>query len=126
MYPVRDLITGGAVYRPVPPKKKRNERVMKKTTIPRKQVISDIKEMFGIPADGKRKDEGGCSFCSEKDDDTATFCIDKRHCERDEVIGRLSGYFSDKLIEGGLCRVENITFIWTQFHIGKVEKKDLP
>ena len=96
---------------------------MARTTISRKQVINDLREMFNLPAEGKRLDEGGCSFCSEKENDTASFCIDKKHYERGEVIGKLSEYFADKVIEGGWCRVENITFVWTQFHIELVEKK---
>lgn len=97
---------------------------MKRTKISRKQVISDLRGLFGLPAEGKRLDEGGCSFCNEKENDTASFSIDKKHYERYEVLAKLNDYFADKVIEGGWCRVENITLVWTQFHIELVEKQE--
>ena len=31
---------------------------------------------------------------------------------------------ADKVIDGGRCRVDNITFVWTQFYIELVNKKE--
>jgi hypothetical protein len=97
---------------------------MEKTTIPRLQVISDLRDLFVLPANGMRKDDTGCSFCTVKENDTANFSIDKKHFERYEVLQKLNGYFADKVIDGGWCRVDNITFVWTQFHIELVNKKE--
>lgn len=97
---------------------------MQRTTIPRSQVISDLRDLFGLPADGMRKDDAGCSLCTVKENDTADFGIDKKHFERHEVLQKLIEYFADKVIDGGRCRVDNITFVWTQFHIELVNKKE--
>lgn len=97
---------------------------MERTTIPRSQVISDLRDLFGLPADGLRKDDTGYSFYTVKENDTADFCIDKKHFERYEVLQKLNKYFADKVIDGGSCRVDNITFVWTLFHIELVNKKD--
>lgn len=97
---------------------------MARTTIPRSQVISDLRDLFGLPSEGKRKDDTGCSFCTVKENDTADFCIDKKHFERYEVLQKLNEYFADKVIDGGWCRVDNITFVWTQFYIELANKKD--
>lgn len=96
---------------------------MARTIISRKQAISDLRELFGLPAEGKRQDYDGCSFCSKKENDTAAFCIDKRHFERYEVLQKLSEYFADKVIDGGRCRVDNITFVWTRFWIELARKE---
>lgn len=97
---------------------------MPKTTIPRLQVISDLRDLFGLPADGMRKDDAGCSFCTVKENDTADFSIDKKHFERYEVLQKLNEYFADKVIDGGWCRVANITFVFTKFWIEQVKKED--
>lgn len=97
---------------------------MARTTIPRSQVISDLRDLFGLPSEGMRKDDTGCSFCTVKENDTADFSIDKKHFERYEVLQKLNEYFADKVIDGGWCRVDNITFVWTQFYIELANKKD--
>lgn len=96
---------------------------MAKTIISRKQAISDLRELFGLPAEGNRQDGDGNSFCREKENDTAAFYIDKKHFQRYEVLQKLSEYFADKAIDGGWCRVDNITFVWTQFWIELVKKE---
>ena len=93
-----------------------------KTTISRSQVISDLRDLFGLPAEGREMRDGGCSFCTVKENDTAEFFIDKKHFERYEVLQKLKEYFADKVIDGGWCRVDNITFVWTQFYIELVNK----
>lgn len=72
-----------------------------------------------------RKDDTGYSFCTVKENDTADFCIDKKHFERYEVLQKLNEYFADKVIDGGWCRVANITFVFTQFWIEKVSKRNI-
>ena len=95
---------------------------MQRTTISRSRVISDLRDLFGLPCDGMRRDDTGCSFCTVKENDTGDFFIDKKHFERYEVLQKLKEYFADKVIDGGWCRVDNITFVWTQFHIELVNK----
>ncbi len=77
---------------------------MKKTII---EVISDLKELFEL---NKENDFGS----SESDN---KFMIDKRQFNRFEVLEKLQNYFSDKTIDGGYLKVDNITFVHTTFEV---------
>lgn len=79
---------------------------MKKVTI--SEAIADIREMFNIK-------DSSLSKCL----DDGCFMIDKREFERDETIYKIQDYFTDKYIDGGQCRIEPITLLWTVFHIEK-------
>lgn len=78
--------------------------------ITKQQAIADLEKIFNTRSWENRED--GKSFADKGD-----FFIDKRDCEQYEVMAKLKEYFKDKTIEGGQCRVENITLLWTIFHI---------
>ena len=82
---------------------------MKKSELTKEQVINDLKKEFNIT-----------DCCLSKYSD-GTFLIDKREFKRFEIIEKLLRYFADKIIIKGQCRVENITLLYTTFHI---ENKD--
>lgn len=83
--------------------------------ITRRIAIEAIKKMFETNT-GK---EDNASRLIEKEDDTATFFLDKRKYERDEIIERLSRYFDDVIIIDGQCRISAITFVFTTVRIEK-------
>lgn len=82
---------------------------MKKSELTKEQVINDLKKEFNIT---------DCSLSKYSD---GTFLIDKREFQRYDTIEKLLRYFADKIIIKGQCRVENITLLYTTFHI---ENKD--
>ena len=84
------------------------------TKIPIKEVIVDIKSLFGLNEENK--------FGSMENEDK--FYINKQHFERFEVIGKLQNYFEDKFIDGGYVKVSPITMIFTSFEV-KVGKPEL-
>lgn len=62
--------------------------------------------------------EDNASRLFEKENDNATFLIDKRKYERDEIIEKLSEYFKNVSIIDGLCRItDNIMFVFTTVEI---------
>ena len=71
-----------------------------------KQVISDLKELFGY-------DEK----CNDVIVNGNKFLINKQKFERFQVIEMLQGYFSDKVVNGGYLQVGSITFVYTDFEI---------
>lgn len=78
--------------------------------ITKQQAIADLTKIFNTRSWEDRED--GKSFVYKAD-----FFIDKRDCERCEVMAKLKEYLKDKTIKGGQCRVEVITLLWTVFHI---------
>lgn len=86
-----------------------------KTGITKEKAVDDIKNIFDLSINEKNK-ENIISFYSQVDGRTS-FYIDKRKYNRMEVISILSEYFSDKYISEGQCRIENITLVYTVFHI---------
>ena len=89
---------------------------MEKKTITRRQAIDAIKKMFCFNGDQKEGNHAK-SFCKEGENDTAEFYVNKLHYERGEVIGKLQEYFRDKVIDGGQCRIDGITFVFTTLYI---------
>ena len=76
------------------------------------EAIADIRKLFNIEGNSLSiNNDNGC------------FMIDKRECTRYETINRLQDYFTDKYIDGGQCRIEPITLLWTVFYIEKREDK---
>ena len=71
---------------------------------------ADLRNVFNTLSFADRKD--GRAF-----EERGNFYIDKRECEREETISKLQQYFADKYIDGGQCRIESITLVWTVFHI---------
>lgn len=69
-------------------------------------AIKDIKELFNITDSSLSKvSESGC------------FMIDKREYERFDIIDKLQSYFKNRYLDGGQCRIEPITLLWTVFYI---------
>lgn len=93
-------------------------------TITLKEATEGIKNLFEVNTYGNRR--VGKSYFVENSDGT-TFYFDKRQYWRDEVIGKLSEYFDGKRIEGGQCRIDGITLLWTAVHLEKLpEEKKSP
>lgn len=92
----------------------------KKITL--QEAFDGIKGLFDLVPFGQH--EGHKSFYTQKEDGTATFFFDKNQYWRDEVINRLAEYFSDKVIDGGQCRIDSITLVWTTVHLEKREEVD--
>ena len=74
--------------------------------VSKEQVISDLTKEFKITDNSLSKSDG-----------KGTFLIDKREFERFETIDKLQKYFANKVIINGQCRVDNITLLYTGFHI---------
>ena len=86
----------------------------------RREAIEAIKEMF----ETNTGQEDNASRLIEKENDTATFMLDKRKYERGEIIEKLSELFKDVNITNGLCRIEGITFVFTTVKIEERPKKE--
>lgn len=80
--------------------------------ITKQEAVEALKELF----DYKNNKDNKNVMVSEKDG-TTTFMVNKSFLERYEVVGKLQDFFSDKVIDGGQCRVDSITFVWTMFKI---------
>jgi len=81
--------------------------------ITRREAIDALKGMFET---NTGKDDNASRFI-EGDNDTATFMLDKRKYERYEIIDKLSNYFNGVSIIDGQCRIDNITFVFTNVYI---------
>ena len=86
----------------------------------RREAIEAIKGMF----ETNTGQEDNVSRLIEEENDTATFMLDKRKYERGEIIGKLSEYFKDVNIVDGLCRIGDITFVFTTVKIEERPKKE--
>lgn len=86
----------------------------------RREAIEAIKEMF----ETNTGQQDNVSRLIENDNDTATFMLDKRKYERDEIIEKLSDYFKDVNIVDGLCRISGFTFVFTKVTIEERPKKE--
>ena len=84
--------------------------------ITRREAIEAIKGMFETET-GR---EDNISRFFEEADDTATFMIDKRKYEREEIIEKLRDFFDGVNIIDGQCRIGDFTFVFT---IVKIEKR---
>lgn len=86
----------------------------------RREAIESIKEMF----ETNTGQEDNVSRLIEEENDTATFMLDKRKYERGEIVEKLSEFFKDVNIVDGLCRIEDITFVFTTVKIEERRKKE--
>lgn len=82
-------------------------------TITRREAIDAIKGMF----ETNTGEADNASMLSEKENDTATFMLDKRKYERYEIIDKLSKFFDGVSIIDGQCRIDSITFVFTNVYI---------
>ncbi len=87
---------------------------MERITI--QQASEAVIELFDCLPFEKKED--GKSFYVNKDDRTS-FYLDKRQHPRYEVEDKLIEHFTNRVIEGGQCRIEPITILWTVVHIEK-------
>lgn len=78
----------------------------------KQETIEALKQLFDYEA---HKDSREVMVIEENGN--ASFMIDKRYMERYAVINILQRFFADKYIEGGQCRIDNITLVWTTFDI---------
>lgn len=81
--------------------------------ITRREAIEAIKGMF----ETNTGQEDNVSLLCEKENDNATFLLDKRKYERGEIIEKLSEYFKDVSIIDGLCHISAITLAFTTVKI---------
>lgn len=88
--------------------------------ITKQQAVEIIKNAFELKEFSER--EEGKSFYGE-DGETVTFLFDKRQYDRYTVIEKLKECFNGKNIEGGQCRIESMTLLWTIAHIENRPKK---
>jgi hypothetical protein len=86
--------------------------------ITRREAIDVLKGMFETNT-GK---EDNASMLTEKENDTATFMLDKRKYERYEILDKLSKFFDGVSIIDGQCRIDSITFVFTTVHIEEQPK----
>ena len=85
--------------------------------ISKQEAIDAIKGMFSLVEFEKRKP--GLSFYMEKNGN-ADFFFDKQQYEREEVVDNLRRYFMEKDIEGGMCKIDAITLVWT--HVSVIDR----
>lgn len=78
----------------------------------KQETIEALKQLFDYEA---HKDSREVMVFEENG--TASFMIEKRYMDRYAVVDTLQRFFADKYIEGGQCRVDNITLVWTTFYI---------
>ncbi len=89
-----------------------------------KEATEGIKNLFDVNTWGNR--QYGKSYFVENSFGT-TFYFDKRQYWRDDVVAKLNEYFNGKSIEGGQCRIDGITLLWTAVHLEKLpEEKKSP
>lgn len=90
--------------------------------ITKQKTVEALKKVFKYKAHKDNREV----IVAEKENGGAMFMIDKRYMERFMVIGKLQEFFAERYIEGGQCRVDAITLIYTVFFIEdrppKVEK----
>lgn len=88
--------------------------------ISKQETIEALKKVFDYEAHKDSREV----IVSEKNGD-ATFMVDKRYMERSEVLDKLKEFFADKYIDGGQCRFDNFTFLYTNFTIEDRKKKEV-
>ena len=82
-------------------------------SLTKQETVEALKKVF----DYKAHQESREVMVTEKENGDATFMVEKCYMERYEVIEKLQEFFADKCIDGGQCRVDNVTFVWTAFYI---------
>lgn len=77
--------------------------------ITRREAIDAIKGMFEV----NTGNPDNKSVLNEKENDTATFMLDKRKYEREEIINKLCDFFSDVSIIDGRCTIGRLSLVFT-------------
>ena len=78
----------------------------------KQETIEALKKLFDYESHKENRE-----VIVAEHDYGATFMIDKRYLERYEVIERLQNFFTNKVIDGGQCRIDSITLLYTSFFI---------
>jgi hypothetical protein len=88
---------------------------MEKTKVTLEQAAADISRMFSFDDKGIHDGNGRSFFDKTKGE----FYINKLDWERFQVLNMLQNYFADKYIDGGRCKVDPITMVFTTFSLKK-------
>lgn len=80
----------------------------------KQETVEALKELFDYK---NNKESKNVLVVENKEEGRTTFMVNKQYMERLEVISKLQEFFSDKVIDNGQCRVDNITFVFTAFFI---------
>lgn len=80
----------------------------------KQETVEALKELFDYE---NNKESKNMLVVENKEEGSTTFMVYKQYMERFEVIDKLREFFADKVIDGGQCRVDNITFLFTAFFI---------
>ena len=80
----------------------------------KQETVEALKELFDYE---NNKESKNVIVDDNNKEGITTFLVNKQYMERFEVIDKLQGFFADKVIDNGQCRVDNITFIYTMFFI---------
>lgn len=89
---------------------------MEKITI--EKATQDLKEIFNAVTVDEFRNGDHLSWYKMENGESFFF-IDKQRHERGETIEILQNYFADKVIDGGYCTLDAISFVWTTFEIKK-------
>ena len=82
--------------------------------ITKQETVEALKELFDYE---NNKESNNVIVVEEQSGGRTTFMVNKQYMERFEVIDKLQSFFADKVIDGGQCRINNITFVFTSFFI---------
>lgn len=80
----------------------------------KQETVEALEELFDYK---NNKESKNVLVVENKEEGRTTFMVNKQYMERFEVIGKLMEFFTDKVIDKGQCRVDNITFVYTIFVI---------
>lgn len=80
----------------------------------KQETVEALKELFDYE---NNKESKNVLVVENKEEGRTTFMVNKQYMERLEVIYKLHGFFSDNVIDGGQCRIDNITLVFTAFFI---------
>ena len=80
----------------------------------KQETVEALKELFDYE---NNKESNNVIVVEEQSGDRTTFMVNKQYLERFEVLDKLQEFFADKVIDGGQCRVDNITFVFTYFFV---------
>lgn len=80
----------------------------------KQETVEALKELFDYE---NNKESKNVLVVENKEEGRTTFMVNKQYMERFEVIDKLQGFFADNVIDGGQCRIGNITLLYTVFFI---------
>lgn len=78
----------------------------------KQETVEALKELFYY-----ENNKENVLVVENKEESRTTFMVNKQYMEYFEVIDKLQGFFADKVVNEGQCRISNITFVYTTFCI---------